>query len=323
MNILVPINNIESVSEYAKYGVQEYYLGFYDTQWKQCFGEYSDLNRMSGFESEANKYTVHDLEKISEEVHQVNGSLFITLNAAYYSQKQIRKIKEYLAVMKNSAVDGVIVSDIDIALAVAESGIAPIASTMCGIYNSEIAKQYIENGIKRIILPRELDLIEINDIIEKAPSAEYEVFMMRSGCKFSDSQCLGFHRYPYGALCENVRRSQCKVGGCEDSFQLRQKVSLNETCYNSLFQITACGICAIYKLLSMNIAAVKIVGRADKQKQVLEDIRLVQENIEIAKQCNSEKEYLERMTFPKNRDQICFRGSSCYYPEVRFDQKVI
>lgn len=323
MNILVPINNIESVSEYANYGAKEYYLGFYDNQWKQCFGEYSDLNRMSGFESDANKYSVYDLEKIAKEVHRVNGVLFITLNAAYYSMEQIQKIKKYLAEMKNAAVDGVIVSDLDIALAVAESGISPIASTMCGIYNSEIAKQYIENGIKRIILPRELDLREVNDIMEKAPGAEYEVFMMRSGCKFSDSQCLGFHRYPYGALCENIRRSQCKVGGCEDDFKLRQKVSLNETCYNSLFQITACGICAIYKILSMNIAAVKIVGRADKQKQILEDIQLVQENVEIAKHCSSENEYLEKMVFPKKRDQICFRGNSCYFPEVRFDQKII
>ena len=323
MNILVPINNINSVSEYAKYGAKEYYLGFHDEQWKECFGNFSDLNRMSGFESDANKYTVHDVAKISDEVHRIGGTLFITMNSAYYSSEQIQKIKEYLSILKISKIDGVIVSDLELALAVADSGIAPIASTMCGIYNSEIAKQYIDNGIKRIILPRELSLAEVADIVIKAPSAEYEVFMMRSGCKFSDSQCRGFHRYPYGALCENIRRSTCKVGGCKDNFQLRQKVSINETCYNSLYQITACGICAIYRLLNMKIAAAKIVGRAEDEKKILKDIQLVQDNIEIAKQCCSEEEYLEKMIFPSERDHTCFRGNSCYFPEVRFNQKMI
>lgn len=323
MNILVPINKIECVAEYAHSGAKEYYLGFHDVQWRQCFGEYSDLNRMSGFESDANKYTVYDIAKIVDAVHEVSGSLFITLNSAHYTSHQIKKIKEYLTVMKDSKVDGIIVSDLEVAKVVADSGIVPIASTMCGIYNSEIAKHYIENGIKRIILPRELNLNEVSEIVDNASGAEYEVFMMRSGCKFSDSQCLGFHRYPYGALCENIRRSKCKVGGCQDSFRLRQKVSINETCYNSLFQITACGVCAIYRLLSMSISAVKIVGRADEKKKVLEDIRLVQENIKIAKQCSSESEYLEKMVFPTNRNQICFRGNSCYFPEVRFNQKIL
>lgn len=318
MNILVPINNIDSVFEYVNYGAKEFYMGFHDEQWKRCFGDYSDLNRMSGFESDANKYTVYDIEKIADAVHRIKGSLFITLNSAHYDSGQIKKIIEYLAVMKKAKVDGVIVSELEIALAVADSGIVPIASTMCGVYNSEIAKQYIDNGVKRIILPRELNINEVEDIVTKVPEAEYEVFMMRSGCKFSDSQCLGFHRYPYGALCENIRRSQCKVGGCKDSFQVRQKVSVNEVCYNSMFQITACGLCAIYRMLNVNIAAVKIVGRAVNQKKILEDIQLVRENIKIAQKCHSESEYLEKMIFPRNRDYICFRGNSCYFPEVRF-----
>ena len=192
MNILVPINNIDSVSEYVNYGAKEFYLGFHDDQWKQYFGDYSDLNRMSGFESDANKYTVYDIEKIANAVHEKSGSLFITLNSAYYSNQEIQKIIEYLTILKSAKVDGVIVSDLEIALLVANSGILPIASTMCGVYNSEIAKQYIENGVKRIILPRELNINEVGDIVTKMPDAEYEVFMMRSGCKFSDSQCLGW-----------------------------------------------------------------------------------------------------------------------------------
>ena len=73
----------------------------------------------------------------------------------------------------------------------------------------------------------------------------------------------------------------------------------------------------------MKIAAAKIVGRAEDEKKILKDIQLVQDNIEIAKQCCSEEEYLEKMIFPSERDHTCFRGNSCYFPEVRFNQKMI
>ena len=41
-------------------------------------------------------------------------------------------------------------------------------------------------------------------------------------------------------------------------------------------------------------------------------------NVEIARACADEQEYLERMDVPPERAAACADGLSCYYPEVRF-----
>ena len=89
--------------------------------------------------------------------------------------------------------------------------------------------------MERIILPRDLSLLEIEAIMHEAPSAEYEVFLMRSGCKFADSFCLGFHYDRFGALCQNLRRSTYTFHGEMQSFKDHQLAMLNETAYQTLF----------------------------------------------------------------------------------------
>ena len=56
MKILVPLNSEECLEEYVEAGADELYMGFYDEKWFETFGEYADINRMSGFKEKANRY---------------------------------------------------------------------------------------------------------------------------------------------------------------------------------------------------------------------------------------------------------------------------
>ena len=76
-----------------------------------------------------------------------------------------------------------------------------VISTIAGIYNSDIAKFYWKLGVERIILPRDLSVDDIERIVTSVPDVEYEAFMMRNGCTFSDSNCLGLHRSEKSAIC--------------------------------------------------------------------------------------------------------------------------
>lgn len=318
MNILAPIKEKENIKSFIANGATELYMGFYDENWEKRFGKYSDLNRMSGFERDANGYQIMAIKEFVKEAHSYGGKLFVTLNSAYYTAEQMTVLKEYGLYLKDISVDGIIVSSKELVTMFSKMGISTVASTMCGVYNHEIAKILVAEGVTRIILPRDLSLNEIESIIQNVPDVEYEVFMTQSGCKFSDSFCLGFHRFPYGALCENLQRAKCSIGGCTDDFYLRQVVSLNETYYNMLFHETACGLCALYRLNEMKISACKIVGRAKKPEYIQSDIELIKNNLKIVEECKSEKEYLEKMLFPLHKDRTCYMGKSCYYPELRF-----
>lgn len=319
MNILVPVNNLESIPYLCKQGAKELYVGFHDNEWTRDFGEYANLNRMSSFGFDANPYTLNQLEAIIETAHHSGADLFVTLNAESYTSAMEQRVQQYLSTLAKMGVDGIIVSGINIARIVVKLGLRAVASTMCGIYNRDIAKAYVQEGVSRIILPRDLSLPEIESIVKATPGIEYEVFMLNSGCKFSDSFCLGFHFDQYGALCKHLCRSQVSFVGKHFSFNEKQSAILNEVSYQSLYSSsTTCGLCALFRLNKMGISACKIVGRAEQPNKILHDISLVKKNLDIVSECKSEEEFLSRMVFPDNHDRVCFLGRSCYYPEIRF-----
>lgn len=319
MKILSPANSVDGIPELCEHGARELYVGFCDETWQRDFGKYSGINRMSSFGSAANPYTLEQLRSVIETAHRNGAAIFVTLNAESYTSAMEDRICGYLARLKEMNADGIIVSGLRMARLAMEHGLQAVASTMCGVYNSDIASCYIREGVKRMILPRDLSLSEMEDICKCAPEAEYEAFLMRSGCKFADSYCLGFHRDEYGALCQNLRKSDAFIRSSGLSFRDRQQALLNEALYNSLFSSSdACGLCALYRLCKMGISACKIVGRAERRDKILGDIDLVRTNLDIASRCSDEEEYLARMVFPEKKDRICFAGKSCYYPEVRF-----
>lgn len=318
MNILVPINREDDIPAVCAAGAKELYIGFYDPAWEIEFGEYAHLNRMSGFGTDANRYTLEEMPRIVDLAHAHHALIYIVLNSAAYTWAQLSMVDRYLACIRRSGADGVIISCPEVAAAAHKAGIAPIASTMCGVYNRDIANFYVDLGVRRIILPRELSLREIEDLVTAVPNAEYEVFLMRSGCKFSDSHCLGYHRPEHPAPCRELKFARCAMCADFAPFQVRQDFNLNRVMFSQLFESGACGLCALYRLQQMGIAAGKIVGRAENPARICQDIALLVKNLEIASASSSELHYLEQMQMPENSDRLCFLGKSCYYPEVRF-----
>ena len=206
MKILVPLNNAELLQKYIDAGADEFYIGFHDLQWSEKFGKYADINRMSGFGMNANRYSFEEILRIAKRIKINNKSVFITLNANTYSEEQIDYIlREYVPGFLETNVDGVIVSDLALAKKMLNLGVNPVASTMCSIYNSDIGNYYVANGVQRIILPRDISLAEIESISQNIYNSKIEVFFMRNGCVFSDGYCLGMHRPECGATCGMIR----------------------------------------------------------------------------------------------------------------------
>ena len=143
MNILVPINDEKLISKYVSAGANELYMGFYDDKWTAEFGKYSDINRMSGFKKNANKYNFASMIDIIKQSKKLGVSIFVTLNANIYSKDQLKYIEEeYFPALREAEVDGVIVSELELGKIALEYGLKPVASTMCAIYNIDIVKIY-------------------------------------------------------------------------------------------------------------------------------------------------------------------------------------
>lgn len=318
MEVLVPLNNIEHLRDYVESGAGEFYLGFYDQAWHDRFGEYADINRLTGFKQVANLYSFEELLDMITKHKKEDYKLYITFNSSMYSEQQLDYLYGYLVRLKEVDCDGVIVSCVELLKMAAKVGLFCVISTIAGVYNCDIASFYIRHGANRIILPRDLSVQEIETVVKECPEVEYEVFMMRNGCAFSDSNCLGFHRRELNAVCSALCNAENDLKLNQDNFQTRHDAEWNNQLFREQFHNVTCGVCAIYRFVRLGITAGKIVGRSDDWENVCNDIKLIHQNVEIAKTCHSNEEYLERMIFPNGRLQVCKKGLSCYYPEIRF-----
>lgn len=319
-NILVPLNSRENIDHFIKAGADEFYMGFFDESWTNICGEYSEINRMSGFKSVANRYQFAELLDIVKCVKDKQRDIFVTINSAAYSPREMDLLSGYFEKLADAGADGVIISTPELVRKALEYKLKPVASTMCGIYNSDIASLYKKIGVDRMIIPRDLSSMEIQKMTEKNPDVQYEVFLMRNGCQFSDSHCLGFHRREHGSMCGALNGGRIHIFSQNNGgFKSRHDIELNDLLYRGAWhKQAACGLCALYRFVHMNIAAYKIVGRADDEKKVLRDIELVRENILLAKEATSEEEFLEKMRLIDNSYSGCKCGFGCYYPEIRF-----
>ena len=317
--ILTPIVSVDHINELIDAGAEEFYLGFYDEEWEKQFGDYREINRMSSFKKGANLYSFDDAMNCVKEIIKKNKQVYVTVNSSSYSNEEMNKIKEYLRKIKEAGATGAIVSTIKEVEYCAKIGLESIASTLCGIYNDYTSKYYKKAGCYHQVLPRDLSLQEIESIVTKNPDIKYEVFMMRNGCPFSDSHCLGFHKRTYGATCGMLKGTQQIICSTRKDFEGRNEVEFNNILYKNFFHLCAsCGLCALYRFVKMNIYAYKIVGRNDSPGEVATDVDIIRRNIEIAKKCQSEEEYLLKMLLPANSYVGCKKGLGCYYPEVRF-----
>lgn len=313
MKILAPFNDFYALDSLIALGAQEMYMGFCEPEWSVYFGQYSDINRLTLFKETANRYTLKDIPSIVEQSHLRGCRLYITINAPGYTKEQKKVLERYIEYLGQCQVDGVIISIPELVEVVRKYHMQAVASTMCGIYNQDIARFYADLGISRMILPRELSLRDIASIMKAVPEVEYEAFLMRNGCRYSDAYCLGLHGGDCGALCYTLRQGYMQVKG-KESLELWQTHQQFSTQYHEF----ACGQCAIWRLMDLGVSAVKIVGRLDDSSEIAADVAITKRNIEIASQCANEEEYLEKMELPGDLETYCREGLSCYYPEVRF-----
>ncbi len=324
MTALVPLNSAELLPRLHEAGVGEIYVGFHDDVWDARFGN-AELNRMSGFGREANPFDFAQMCEQLARTRELGMRGFVCFNASSYTAEQRAFIQEaYLPGLMQSGAQGVILSSQALVGAVRDAGLDAVISTVAGVFNSRLAAYYADLGATRIILPRDLSIFEIESIVQAQPQLQYEVFMMRNGCMFSDSHCLGCHRGGKPSLCMSLRTADWSIQLYDHGTQAADEAFLgrareNEWLLNTYYHRRTCGLCALWRFEQLGIAAYKVVGRGDDADDLVADAALVVRNTAIARDCASEEEYHERMELPREPETLCgYNGLSCYYPEISF-----
>ncbi|MGB3222174.1 MAG: U32 family peptidase [Desulforhopalus sp.] len=175
--LLAPAGNFEKLLTAVHYGANAVYLGGKKFSLRAKAGNFDDEQMRQGV-----KYA-HD--------HGVKA--YVTVNIIAHN-RDLAGLDEYLILLKNMNVDGIIISDpgiLSYALRIVPD--LPVhLSTQANVTNHASASFWINQGAVRLNLARELSLEEIKEIRRKV-TGEIEVFVHGALCISYSGRCMLSH----------------------------------------------------------------------------------------------------------------------------------
>ncbi|HYE11145.1 MAG TPA: peptidase U32 family protein, partial [Patescibacteria group bacterium] len=191
IELLAPAGNMEKLKMAIIYGADAVYIG----------------GQKFGLRASAGNFDIEEIKEAVKFVHENNKRLFVTVNIIPHNEDFIG-LPEYLKELEDAGVDAIIFSDPGVYLAAKESvpDMELHLSTQANNTNYRSAEFWHKQGVKRIVLARELSFEEITEIVEKSPKdLEFEAFVHGAMCMSYSGRCL-LSNYMVG---RDANRGEC------------------------------------------------------------------------------------------------------------------
>jgi len=174
--LLAPAGNLEKLKVAFAYGADAVYMG----------------GKQFGLRAFAGNFDNDEMRIAVEYAHSIGKRVYVTMNIFAHNDDFIG-MKEYMEFLSEIEVDAVILSDPGV-LSLARKIMPNIPihlSTQANNTNWYSANFWHEQGVKRIILARELSLKEISEIRKNTPDTlELEAFVHGAMCISYSGRCL-------------------------------------------------------------------------------------------------------------------------------------
>ncbi len=251
LELLAPAGNMLKMKTAFSYGANAVYLGIPD---------FSLRVRINDF----------DLKGIKEAVKYAHGQgkkVYVTINI-FAHNKHLKKLPVYIKALKLIKVDALIVSDPGIIALVKKNWKSAEIhlSTQANCTNLEAVKFWSAQGLKRIILGREVTLQEIKEIHKAVPKIELEYFVHGAMCMSYSGRCF---------LSKLILDRSGNLGDCAQPCRWAYDVTLKTKNHpqelelveekHGTYLLNSKDLCLIQNLKDLAVAGVssfKIEGRA-------------------------------------------------------------
>ncbi len=177
VELLAPAGDLEKLKYAIIYGADAVYLG------GQTFG----------LRAASKNFTIDEMKEGIKFAHERNARVYLTLNIIPHND-DIDELKSYLELLRDVPFDAVILSDPGTLMYVKEylPEMEIHLSTQANNTNYMSSRFWASQGVSRIVLAREMSLVEIKEIFEKTSdlNLEYEVFVHGAMCISYSGRCL-------------------------------------------------------------------------------------------------------------------------------------
>lgn len=190
--LLAPAGNLEKLKFAVLYGADAVYIG----------GE------KFGLRAKAGNFSYADMEEGVAFAHERGARVFVAANIIAHNEDFVG-IEEYFQTLQKLGIDAVIIADpayIEICREAAP-GLEIHLSTQASTTNWKAVQFWAEEGVKRVVLAREVSLEEIREI-KKHVDVEIEAFVHGAMCMSYSGRCV---------LSNHMTNRDANRGGCAQS----------------------------------------------------------------------------------------------------------
>ncbi len=170
--LLAPAGDLERLKIAFIYGADAVYIG----------------GPILGLRANAINFTFEEIKEGVAFAHNRGKKVYVTVNIVLHN-KEVKAVDEYLKKLEKLNVDAIIVSDIYIIKRALEiTNLEVHLSTQASTMNKEMAQFYKNLGVKRIVLAREVNKEDIEDILKNV-DIEIECFIHGAMCSSISGRC--------------------------------------------------------------------------------------------------------------------------------------
>jgi len=281
-SIAAPFCTVEELEPLLKAGVSEAYFGIMTDQWKKRYGDAEFITRRQSQLAHISSF--RQFPEIIEIVSEYHATATLVVNADY-SEEQMPYVLEIISEWEGSGGNAVMVSDLGVLMHLQwqNSRLARYLSVMAGVFNHESVAFFHQLGVSRVVLPRELKLIEMNSIVRNSVTdMEFEVISMFQKCQYIDSFCNFIHAVNEGSFQINRdtpgHRAVNLCHGCAMPFYSEgiRVIPLPRSETNTPY----CAACQLTGLVDIGIRHFKIAGRGYAPHLILKAASFIKYSIE-------------------------------------------
>ena len=236
MELLSPAGDLEKLRIAYLYGADACYIGGKD---------YS-------LRANANNFSTNEIKEAVSFAHNLGKKIYVTLNIIFHNE-DLEGVTKYLKELSKANVDAVIISDVFLIDIIKKEtpNLKIFLSTQDSVTNKESVKYFMNKGVSRVVLARELTKDEIKEIYDET-KCELEIFLHGAMCTSYSGRCVLSNYFTNrdsnrGGCCQVCRFCFNLDKDKEPKFQIATK-DLNLSKF-------------IKDLIEINVTSLKVEGR--------------------------------------------------------------
>ena len=288
IELLAPAGDLERLKINLLYGADAVYFG----------------GKKYSLRANASNFGIDEIREACSFAHKLGKKVFLTLNIVFHNE-DIEGVKEYIKEVVDCGIDAFIISDPFIINHIVTNypNVEAHLSTQNSTTNKDTVLFFKEQGVKRVVLAREVSLKEMKEIIDETKT-DIEVFVHGAMCTFYSGRCC---------LSNYVTNRDSNRGGCAQICRFAYNMQEDDSDDTKFTMATKDLNLSrnIKDLIEVGVTSLKVEGRMRSQYYLATVIGTYRKIIDYYYENRQDEEYLQEQY--RILDRVANRETSSHY----------